>query len=364
MKIQKVEGPEGYKVFSRLGKEIYKGNPHYRGTGASIEKLLLLGPTAFHDHSDVMFFVVEDENELIARFAFIHDRKLPDYLQVAFFEAQPGLTGLWHLIKSEARKQFKWIPKVVVGLNGHLNYGAGILLNQYNEDPIFGLPYTNPYYPEYFKDLNEKSMVTFRFAISEYVKWVNKYNIKRLTKGVRTRNMNKKIIKKEFEIYTSLNNRCFKNHPLWADRSIDEDLELFYPFRFMLKDEYLIFAEYNNEPIGFFLWYPDFNQLVKGSRELNLVDLIKFKSGVKINSFRFAEIGILPEYRRTSVNIALLQHAVPYIEKLDIDYCESGFIFEENVDSIAMMKRYMKRFFNQEVEPFRRFAVYEGDLWK
>ena len=88
--------------------------------------------------------------------------------------------------------------------------------------------------------------------------------------------------------------------------------------------------------------------------------MIKYKSGVKINAFRFAEIGILPKYRRTSVNIALIQHAVPYIEKLEIDFCECGFIFEDNVESITMMKRFMKRFFDQEVEPYRKFAIYEG----
>jgi hypothetical protein len=29
-----------------------------------------------------------------------------------------------------------------------------------------------------------------------------------------------------------------------------------------------------------------------------------------------------------------------------------------------MMKRFMKRFFQKEVEPYRKFAVFEGDLWK
>jgi len=363
MKVRELEGKEGFKVFSKLGAKFYEGNSHYRGTEASIERLILLGPTEFHKHVTIKLFVVEDAKEMVARFAFIHDQKLPDYLQVSFFEAYPKLNGLWKLIKTEARIHFKTVPKVVVGLNGHLNYGAGFLINHFGEDPIFGLPYSNNYYPEYFNDLGKKVMVTFRFAMSEYIKWMNQYNMKRLIRGVKTRNMNKRNIKKEIEIYTALNNQCFKEHPYWADRNIKEDLELFYPFRYLLKEENLIFAEYNGEPIGFFLWYPDFNQLVKGSRDLNLIDLIKYKSGAKINAFRFAEIGILPKYRRTSVNIALIQHSIPYIEKSKIDYCECGFIFEENTESIALMRRFMNRFFKREVEPYRRFAVFEGDLW-
>jgi GNAT superfamily N-acetyltransferase len=362
MKVLELKGKEGFRIFSNSGLKFYEGNPHYRGTEASIEKLLLLGPTEFHNHATVKFFVVEDAHEVVAHFAFIHDKKLPDYLQVSFFEAYPKLDGLWKVIKSEARKHFKGVPKVVVGLNGHLNYGAGFLINHFGENPLFGLPYSNNYYQEYFKDLERKVMVTFRFAMEEYIKWFNKYNIKRLVRGVKTRNMNKNNIKKEIEIYTALNNKCFKEHPYWADRTIAEDLELFYPFRHLLKDENLIFAEYNGEPIGFFLWYPDFNQLLKGTRDLNVFDVLKYKSGVHINAFRFAEIGILPKYRRTSVNIALMQHCVNYIEKANIDYCECGFIFEENLESIAMMKRFMNRFFKSEVEPYRRFAVFEGEL--
>ena len=363
MKIINLEGKKGFKVFSSLGEKFYNGNGHYFGTEASIEKLLLLGPTAFHKHAAVHYYAVEDENEYVARFALIQDKKLPDFIQVSFFEAYPNLTGLWKLIKAEAKNRYKNIPKVIVGLNGHLNYGAGFLINHFDEDPIFGLPYSHKYYPEYFSELNKKVMVTFRFPMSEYINWFNKYDIKRLVKGVKTRNMNKKNIKKEIELYTELNNKCFREHPYWADRTIEEDLELFYPFRFLLKDENLIFAEYDDEPIGFFLWYPDFNQLVKGTRDLNLFDVIKYKTGTKINAFRFAEIGILPRYRRSSVNIALIQHAVPYIEDLGIDFCECGFIFEENKESIAMMKRFMYRFFKRDTEPYRRFAVFEGELW-
>ena len=49
MKTTKLEGKEGYKVFSDFGKKVYNNNPYYRGTEGSIEKLLLTGPTVFHN---------------------------------------------------------------------------------------------------------------------------------------------------------------------------------------------------------------------------------------------------------------------------------------------------------------------------
>ena len=61
MKLINLEGKKGFKVFSSLGEKFYNGNPHYHGTEASIEKLLLLGPTAFHVHATVYYYAVEDE---------------------------------------------------------------------------------------------------------------------------------------------------------------------------------------------------------------------------------------------------------------------------------------------------------------
>ena len=63
MKVERLEGAKGYHVFSDLAKDIYRENLYYRGTEASIEKLLLVGPTVFHSHSTVKFFVVRDGND-------------------------------------------------------------------------------------------------------------------------------------------------------------------------------------------------------------------------------------------------------------------------------------------------------------
>ena len=109
MKALELNGRKGYRVFSGLGPKFYANNPHYRGTEASIEKLLLLGPTRYHDHASVKLFMVEDAGEPVARFALIQDRKLPEYIQVSFFEASPNLNGILNLISSEAKIGFPGI---------------------------------------------------------------------------------------------------------------------------------------------------------------------------------------------------------------------------------------------------------------
>lgn len=362
MKSELIEGKSEHKVFSKITSDVYRGNPYFRGTELSVEKLLLNASSAFNTHSSCKKFIVRDGSDSVARFALIHDHRLADYTQVAFFEAQKGLGDIFTLIKKEIAIHFPQCNKVVVGLNGHLNYGAGILLNRFDEAPLFGLPYNPDYYASYFKDLRCRKMVTFRFGMEAYHAWTQTYQAQRVLKGLTVRFMNKRNIRQESAIYTQLNNRAFTNHPYWANRDNEEDLELFNPFRFLLDNENLIFAEVDGKPVGFYLWYPDFNQLVSSQRDLNVFDVLKFRIKNSIDTFRFTEIGIMPEYQGSPVALALIHKSLPTLLEKGYRFCEGGFIFEENRASIAFVKRILQRCYGAVPEPYRQFAVFETTL--
>lgn len=362
MKAELIEGKSAYKIFSKVASDIYQDNPYFKGTEGSIEKLLLYSASAFNSHSSCLKFIVRDGNDLVARFALIHDNRLPEYIQVSFFEAQKRLGDIFSLIKKEIATHFPQCTKVVVGLNGHLNYGAGILLNRFDEAPLFGLPYNPEYYADYFKNLRCRKMVTFRFSMEAYDSWAKTYPMQRAFKGLTVRFMDKRNINQESAIYTQLNNQAFINHPYWANRDKEEDLELFYPFRFLLDNENLIFAEVDGKPVGFYLWYPDFNQLVSSQRDLNVFDVLKFRIKNSIDTIRFTEIGIVPEYQRSPVALALISKSLPTLLEKGYRFCEGGFIFEENRASIAFVKRILLRCYGFEPEPYRQFAVFETTL--
>jgi len=195
-----------------------------------------------------------------------------------------------------------------------------------------------------------------------YQAWAQSYSVQRELKGLKLRFMYKRNIKEESAIYTQLNKQSFLQHPYWANRDNQEDLDLFYPFRFLLDNENLIFAEVDDRPVGFFLWYPDFNQLVDSQRDLNVFDLIKYRFGKSIDSFRFTEIGIIPEYQRSPVALALINKSLPTLLEKGYKYCEGGFIFEENLASIAFVKRILQRCYGKEPEVYRKFATFEKNI--
>lgn len=362
MNVELVKGKSGYRTFEKVSSEVYHGNTYYKGTEGSVEKLLLNSDSAFLKHSTIKMFVIRDGNDFVARFALIHDHRSSEYIQVSFFEAQAGLGDVFSLIKKEIIRYFSQCKKVIVGLNGHLNYGAGILLNRFDEAPMFGLPYNPAYYSEYFSTLQARKMLTFRFSMEAYSAWAHSYSSQRELKGLSVRFMDKKNIEKESAIYTQLNNKAFIKHPYWANRDVAEDLELFKPFRFLLDNENLIIAEIDGKPVGFFLWYPNFNELVASQRDLNVLDVIKYRLGKPIDTFRFTEIGILPEYQGSPVALALINKSFPFLLKKGYKYCEGGFIFEDNRASIAFVKRILQRCYGEKPNAYREFAVFETTL--
>ncbi|MFA6401720.1 MAG: hypothetical protein WCX31_08860 [Salinivirgaceae bacterium] len=362
MKVEFIEGKGGYKTFEKVSTDVYYGNNYFRGTEGTVERLLLNSESAFQKHATIKKFIIRHGNDAVARFALICDHRLKGNIHVSFFEAQPGLGDIFLLIKKEIIRHFPQGKKVVVGLNGHLNYGAGILLNHFDKAPMFGLPYNPDYYADYFRDLYCRKMVTFRFSMEAYAAWAHTYSSQRGLNGLTVRFMDKNNIAKESAIYTELNNQAFLKHPYWANRDKEEDLELFKPFRFLLENENLIFAEIHGKPVGFFLWYPNFNQLVSSQRDINVFDVIKYRFGKSIDTFRFTEIGIVPEYQGSPVALAMLNKSLPVLIEKGYKYCEGGFIFEENLSSIAFVKRILQRCNGETPEAYRQFATFETTL--
>jgi len=361
MNIRAVENNIDLDIFYNLDKLIYKEYPLYRPNDSEIIRSLVEGTSLFCLHAEITPFLIFLDEQPAGRFLFIRDHNLPEYFQVAFFAALPGIPDLVKQMIIKARELQSGCKYISFGLNGHLNYGAGILLNKFDEAPIYELPYNPEYYQEYFKDLKERTIVTFRFRMKEFFEWGDKTRETADLRGITVRYMRPKQFKKDIRIYTELNNACFRDHPFWSDRTVEEDLELFSSLGPFFKEENLLFAEYQGKPVGFLLWLPDFNELTCKNNTLGPEHLKAYQNKKWFLSYRFSEIAVLPEFRGLATLALILEMLIP-VQKLDCKYGEGGFIFLENKPSVIMTKRYLKRIFGRKIDPYRYMAVYECEL--
>jgi hypothetical protein len=366
IRLESAESPLHRLAFTRLSSRVYGAMPQHRSTDDELVEMLLRRRTVFLEHARLEPYLVLDGKEAVARFALLQDQRRPEYVQIAFFEALPGVEGLLQLVMERARQRFSGCAKVVAGLNGHLNYGAGFLANRFDEAPVFGLPHTPEYYLDYFSGLRRRDMVSFRFATAPFYSRLEQ-TARAPSGGITFRTMDRRHLARDAAIYTELNNACFREHPYWADRDAAEDLELFKPFRFFLQDENLIFAERDGRPVGFLLWYPDFNELAANGEPLGLKHLLRLRlfgrlGGRRVRSMRLTEIAVLPELRNGWVVAGLFRQLTLLTRGKGFEHCEGGFIFEENLPCISMTLSALRRAVGQRLSAYRRYCLFEGSL--
>lgn len=365
MKLNAVKTVTDWKTFFGLPLLIYKDNTAYRHTETEVARLVVQGPTAFHKYSTVLPYLFTEGTTTVGRCALIQDKRKSATVQIAFFEALSGLTDPLTPLLSEIKARFPGVKHFTVGLNGHINYSAGLLANDFHKPSCFGLPYTQAYYHDYFKRLKEHLLFAFSFPVQPFLNLLVSEKTQKVINrawGFQVRTLNMKRIREEIKIYTALNNACFATHPLWVPRTPEEDYELFYPFRLLLHSGNLLFLEKAGKPIGFFLWYPDFNVLVKPYEQLSFKHVLAFKLINTIKTFRFTQIGILPEYQTSPGILALITAAASYIKHEGYTQGEGGFIFAENVRSMRMTEHFIARACGLEATPDREYKIYEGEI--
>ncbi|ABR49617.1 hypothetical protein Amet_3489 [Alkaliphilus metalliredigens QYMF] len=332
------------KEYIGFCKEVYKNNNEYRDILSTSMKGILMGRAEICNGTVLRPIMVMDRGSIVAVCTFAIVDRMKDTLQLAYFEAlahqEPAIKMMMAYGKNLAKEH--GIKKILVGLNLHVNYGLGLLVDGFHEPYSFGSAYNPPYYIDYFKEYahEEINLASYLTKMKEFDFGMSPRLIQRVKEKYRVRAADFKNIEKDAAIYTHLNNKAFINHKFYYERRIQEDLELLNEFKILLKEENLLFIEYKGTPIGFMLWYPDFNELMKPGEQLGVKTVIKNKLfSHKIKKFKIVEIGILPGFQRNGAVVALF-HGCWEIVKDRYELCESGWILEENYASTGLGLRW------------------------
>lgn len=245
--------------------------------------------------------------------------------------------------------------KVVIGVDGHINYGIGFSLN--SNKPSYAECYTKLYYNDYFKSLNEVSACSF-YDTPNYILPLLQNDIERLN----TKHKSKIIIQEakfdsDFDNtltrYTNINNNLFGKHKYYYQRTYAEDKELFTDLLPLLDNKNLLFATLNGEDVGYLFWLPDFNEFIeKDDKNPNDIIYNKFRQEKLFpNTSKVLEMASNRKYLREGITLRLFYHAInnanPNTKKII-----SSWIFEDNIKSTLMTKRYTRN-------EYQKYKVYE-----
>ncbi len=347
------------KDFIRFVKGIYSGLPNYKDSSTPVLKQFLYKRGAFCSSLDIAPIMVKQGGSIIAACMYIISVSYDKTLQIAFFEALEECQEAVDLVVEKAVQLCKerGLNKIVIGLNGHVNYGIGFLCDRFEADISFGSIFTPSYYADYFHKYEPRQYKMVSYCGSMRTLSFEKHGkiLQRINKKYNYRHMDFRNFKDEMKIYTDLNNICFKEHPFYFERTYEEDYELFKELKLFIKGENIIFVLDGEKPIGYILWYPDFNELLSYGETIGISACIKNKLFSKrIQKLKIVEIAILPKYQNSGAILGLLHEC--YKENAHrYDIYETSWIFEENFKSRNFGVRLLER-------EYKHYAAYEIDL--
>ena len=328
---------------------LYRGDANSFCTDEFVVKDMICQNTDFARECEVMPVLVTHGGSVVAEAAIIFNPKL-EYGQVAFFEAEMGAAVAADMIINEAKRlaKVRGMSKIVIGLNGHVSYGVGILTEGFEYKNSFDSIYNKPYYREYFSHLKSVGLSTYKREKADM-----EFLLKYPADGVRVRRANMRKFEQEAELMRQICEKTIGKTFLYFPTKEGHFYQLMRDLRPFLKSENLLFAENREgDTIGFLFWHPDFNQMLKGGRgysDVGLALAYLFK-GRKINTAKLNAMGALS----SRATVALLNELNAVLGDR-FEYVETNFVWDNNVPSTLINKRFFGK-------PHRRYEVYIDEV--
>lgn len=354
----KIARQKDYREFIDFQRKLLRGDSNYRDLQSRTVRALLFGKAAILKGAWISPLMIMEGEELLGVCILGIVDRMKDTLQIAFLDFRNDERIIGCLI-DYCRKlaKEKGVSNLLIGLNLHVNYGLGLLASSYDKPQSLGSAYNPAYYIEHIGKhiAPSEELVSYRNRIDALDLSVSPRFRAYLDRNFEVRKADFKEIRRTAQIYNIVNNAAFVDHKYYYPRRLDEDIELFREFRPLLNEENLLFVYHKEEPVGFLLWYPDFNQYVAAGKGIGLSTVLQYRLGFsKADTVKFTEIGVLPKYRNRGAVYPLLE-ACYQMTKGRYTYVETGWIMRGNSGSEGIGARFIQN-------EYKRYQVFEMKL--
>ncbi len=316
---RKVESKSDIKRFHNLPFRIYADYPGWRpALRGEVENIFDKKKNPFFNHGECERYLVYNDNRLVARFALMIDHKKdklfhPRMGGIGFLELENDK----YLAKAIIRFASEWHrSRGYYAMRGPINFGEnenywGLLVENYDDPPVYGMYYHPPYYKELLEATGaEKLDDHFSYTRDLYAPFSEK--LQKISDRLNNRDtivcrpLDMKHIYRDGEYIRQIYNQAWSNQEI-SERE-DEFTELTSETvntmidnlkRIILPDSSFI-TFVNDKPASFIITIPDMNELLgktKGRIRLwHIPKLLLFKK--KVTRVRIIVYGTLPKYRR------------------------------------------------------------------
>jgi len=340
------------RKFVKFAWKIYKNNPYWVPPLISSQMDFILRGT-YHDSGVIQPFMAYQNGEPVGRIIAHYDKRYNK-----MFQKQRGCFGFFECIndKNVSNALFdsclEWL--VTQGMNemyGPLNFtiydSSGLLMNDYNSEPVLELPYNPPYYINLLSDYGFEKVIdwyAYRFTRDQNLPAIVYKARERLLKAkgeISFRHVNLRKYWEESRKMLEVFNKAWEEN--WDHMPLTENQFNFFAkeMKPVAKSELIIFAEHEGRLVGYILSTPDVNQAIKcANGRLFPFGLFKMLWAFrKINRIKLFMLGVLPEFRGRMIESYLIVETYEQAKKMGYREADISLIVETNTNLIRILDK-------------------------
>ncbi|HOC01226.1 MAG TPA: N-acetyltransferase [Verrucomicrobiota bacterium] len=355
--------------FLRVSYGIYNGDPHWVPPLLFDLKKVFTDANPLFEHAEAQLWVAERGGRDVGRIAGIIDHHF-NRVETArtvffgFFESadDPAVAaGLLDAVGAWGRS--KGLTRLLGPMNPTSNDECGLLVEGFDMDPVFMMPYNPRYYPELLGGLGfqkAKDLLAYFIDISKSP--LDRLN--RLANKCRERNpelafraVTRKGLEADLGKVKQIYNAAWEHN--WGFTPMTDAEVDFLAARLkpLLVEGLVQLVESPTEPVGFLLAVPDFNEALKPleGRLLTpkLFGFIPYLFGQKVpEQCRVITLGVKEAYRGRGLESVMLSEGLKTGFRLGFTSAEASWVLEDNVK----MRRVIELF---GAKVYKRYRLYE-----
>jgi len=339
--------------FIKFPWEIYKGDDNWVPPLIyDVRKNLDTVKNPFYSHAKIQLFLAFDGKTIIGRIAAIindtHNIKYKD--KVGFF-------GYFESINSKEvsnalfEAASRWLSEngmdTIRGpINLSINDEVGLLTNAFDKQAVLLMTYNPEYYIKLIEDYGfvkvkdlyayfvSKNIILSKRDAMEKLNRVSEIVLKR--ENIKIRKLVLKNLQSELMKVMKVYNAAWEEN--WGSLQMTEAEFKFVAasLKPLVDEDIVFFAEVNDEPIGFSLSIPDYNQVFKKMNgKLFPFGILKLLTGKKkINLIRVIMMGVIPKYQRKGIEAVFIRDTINNAVGKGIYDAEISWVLEDNVPMV------------------------------
>jgi hypothetical protein len=342
--VEEVKTKQALSAFIRFPWDIYKNDRYWVPPLIKDQRSKFSPSHPFHSHAEMILFLAKKNGQVIGRIAGIIDRHY-----VEFHHENLGFFGFFESIRdpevadillSKVRNWLKsrGMEKMAGPMNPSTNEECALLIEGFDSSPVLMMTYNPPYYASLLEGWGlKKAMDLYAYFLPETS--FSRERLFRITERImkreprlRLRPINLRRFDAELTIVKEIYNDAWSKNwgfvPL-TDAEIDFMAKTMKP---LVVADLVIFAYLGEEPIGFSVGLPDYNEVLKHlNGKLGPLGLLKFLYySRKIHTLRVMLLGIKQAFQKKGIEVLLYVESLKRGTAREYWQAECSWILESN----------------------------------